>query len=107
MPVVNATHAGDLQLQRIEVHLGGHGGRPGSAWPADVETGDRAVAALPADVHLGCQRGGRRPVRRGGRDVLVNEAHATMRNLLLEELDERAVMLTGRRKDLSMVEGIQ
>ena len=30
-----------------------------------------------------------------------------MRNLLLEELDDRAVMLTGRHKDLSMVEGIQ
>jgi D-amino peptidase len=44
----------------------------------------------------------------GGADqVLINEAHATMRNLLLEELDERAVMLTGRHKDLSMVEGIQ
>ena len=30
-----------------------------------------------------------------------------MRNVLLEELDPRAVMLTGRHKDLSMVEGIQ
>jgi D-amino peptidase len=44
----------------------------------------------------------------GGADqVLINEAHASMRNLLLENLDERAVMLTGRHKDLSMVEGIQ
>jgi D-amino peptidase len=43
----------------------------------------------------------------GAGEVLINEAHATMRNLLLEELDERAVMLTGRHKDLSMVEGIQ
>ena len=30
-----------------------------------------------------------------------------MRNLLLEQLDERAEMLTGRHKDLSMVEGVQ
>jgi D-amino peptidase len=30
-----------------------------------------------------------------------------MRNLLLESLDERAAMRTGRHKDLSMVEGIQ
>ena len=30
-----------------------------------------------------------------------------MRNLLLEELDERATMLTGRHKDLTMVEGVQ
>jgi D-amino peptidase len=43
----------------------------------------------------------------GATSVLINEAHATMRNLLLEELDPRAVMLTGRHKDLSMVEGIQ
>jgi D-amino peptidase len=43
----------------------------------------------------------------GASQVLVNEAHATMRNLLLEDLDVRAEMLTGRHKDLSMVEGIQ
>jgi D-amino peptidase len=43
----------------------------------------------------------------GADEVLVNEAHATMRNLLLEELDRRAVMLTGRHKELSMMEGIQ
>ncbi|MFE0132138.1 M55 family metallopeptidase [Streptomyces sp. NPDC059037] len=44
----------------------------------------------------------------GGVDeVLINEAHWTMRNLLLEQLDERAQMLTGRHKSLSMVEGVQ
>ena len=30
-----------------------------------------------------------------------------MRNLLLEKLDQRAVMITGRHKDLGMLEGIQ
>jgi hypothetical protein len=30
----------------------------------------------------------------GADTVLINEAHATMRNLRLEEIDERAVMLT-------------
>jgi D-amino peptidase len=39
--------------------------------------------------------------------VVVNEAHATMRNLLLEKLDPRAVMITGRHKDLGMLEGVQ
>ncbi len=39
--------------------------------------------------------------------MLINEAHWTMRNLLLERLDERAEMLTGRHKSLSMVEGVQ
>lgn len=43
----------------------------------------------------------------GADEVVVNEAHWTMRNLLLERLDERTEMLTGRHKDLSMVEGVQ
>jgi D-amino peptidase len=44
----------------------------------------------------------------GGADaVVVNEAHWTMRNLLLERLDRRAAMITGRHKDLSMMEGVQ
>ncbi|WP_232664033.1 M55 family metallopeptidase [Pseudonocardia sp. TRM90224] len=45
-------------------------------------------------------------VRGGATDVLVNEAHSAQRNLLLEELDERARMLTGRHKPLSMMQGI-
>src|SRR3982074_1828571 len=42
----------------------------------------------------------------GATDVLVNEAHSSQRNLLLEELDGRARMLTGRHKPLSMMQGI-
>jgi D-amino peptidase len=42
----------------------------------------------------------------GARDVLVNEAHSAQRNLLLEDLDPRARMLTGRHKPLSMMQGI-
>lgn len=43
----------------------------------------------------------------GGADrVLVNEAHLSQRNLLLEDLDPRARMLTGRHKPLSMMEGV-
>src|SRR3982074_72174 len=42
----------------------------------------------------------------GATDVLVNEAHSSQRNLLLEELDPRARMLTGRHKPLSMMHGI-
>ncbi|MEU6641745.1 M55 family metallopeptidase [Saccharomonospora sp. NPDC046836] len=42
----------------------------------------------------------------GAGDVLVNEAHSAQRNLLLEELDPRARMLTGRHKPLSMMQGI-
>lgn len=42
----------------------------------------------------------------GAGGVLVNEAHLSQRNLLLEELDTRARLLTGRHKPLSMMEGI-
>ncbi len=82
-------------------------GATGVTWPADVEPGteqwQRCRRMFTSDVNAaiaGFFDG-------GAEQVLVNEAHATMRNLLLEELDERAVMLTGRHKDLSMVEGIQ
>lgn len=42
----------------------------------------------------------------GATDVLVNEAHSSQRNLLLENLNPRAAMLTGRHKPLSMMQGI-
>ncbi|HKR70737.1 MAG TPA: M55 family metallopeptidase [Streptosporangiaceae bacterium] len=82
-------------------------GATGVTWPADVEPGteqwQRCRRMFTSDVNAavaGCYEG-------GATSILINEAHATMRNLLLEELDPRAVMLTGRHKDLSMVEGIQ
>jgi D-amino peptidase len=82
-------------------------GATGVTWPADVEPGteqwQRCRRMFTSDVNAaiaGFFDG-------GATAVLVNEAHATMRNLLLEDLDERAVMLTGRHKELSMVEGIQ
>jgi D-amino peptidase len=42
----------------------------------------------------------------GASEVVVNEAHASKRNLLLDELDERAVALVGNHKPLGMMEGI-
>jgi D-amino peptidase len=82
-------------------------GATGVTWPADVEPGteqwQRCRRMFTSDVNAAI--GGL--LDGGAEEVMVNEAHATMRNLLLEELDERAVMLTGRHKDLSMVEGIQ
>ncbi|QBI53736.1 M55 family metallopeptidase [Streptomonospora litoralis] len=82
-------------------------GATGVTWPADVTPGteqwQRCRAMFTSDVNAavsGLFAG-------GATEVLVNEAHATMRNLLLERLDERAAMITGRHKDLSMVEGIQ
>lgn len=82
-------------------------GATGVTWPADVLPGtpqwERCRALFTSDVNaavLGFLDG-------GADEVLINEAHWTMRNLLLEELDERAQMLTGRHKSLSMVEGVQ
>jgi D-amino peptidase len=82
-------------------------GATGVTWPADVEPGteqwQRCRAMFTSDVNAavaGLFDG-------GATEVLINEAHSSMRNLLLESLDERAALLTGRHKDLSMVEGIQ
>ncbi|NYV77420.1 MULTISPECIES: M55 family metallopeptidase [Streptomyces] len=82
-------------------------GATGVTWPADVLPGtpqwERCRSLFTSDVQaaaLGFFDG-------GADQVLVNEAHWTMRNLLLERLDERVEMLTGRHKALSMVEGVQ
>ena len=82
-------------------------GATGVTWPADVLPGteqwQRCRHMFTSDVNAaiaGFYDG-------GADEVLVNEAHWSMRNLLLEKLDERAEMLTGRHKDLSMVEGVQ
>ncbi|MFI1414280.1 M55 family metallopeptidase [Streptomyces sp. NPDC020707] len=82
-------------------------GATGVTWPADVLPGtpqwERCRSMFTSDVNaavLGFFDG-------GADEVLINEAHWTMRNLLLEQLDERAQMLTGRHKSLSMVEGVQ
>ena len=40
-------------------------------------------------------------------EVLICEAHGSMRNLLLEQLDPRVRMITGKHKTYSMMEGVQ
>ncbi|MEU9603307.1 M55 family metallopeptidase [Streptomyces sp. NPDC048057] len=82
-------------------------GATGVTWPADVLPGtpqwERCRSMFTSDVNaaaLGFFDG-------GADEVLINEAHWTQRNLLLERLDERVQMLTGRHKALSMVEGVQ
>ncbi|QIY99378.1 M55 family metallopeptidase [Streptomyces sp. S1D4-11] len=82
-------------------------GATGVTWPADVLPGtpqwERCRPRFTSDVNaavLGFFDG-------GADEVLINEAHWSMRNLLLEQLDDRAEMITGRHKTLSMVEGVQ
>src|SRR5699024_11455620 len=43
----------------------------------------------------------------GASEVLVNDAHWTMLNVIYEELDERADLIRGSCKKLSMMEGVQ
>jgi D-amino peptidase len=82
-------------------------GATGVTWPADVLPGtaqwERCRPMFTSDVNAAATG-----FLDGGADeVLINEAHWTMRNLLLEQLDDRVQMLTGRHKTLSMVEGVQ
>ena len=42
----------------------------------------------------------------GANYVLVNDAHGSMRNILIEDLDDRAELLTGSPKPLTQMQGI-
>lgn len=42
----------------------------------------------------------------GATEVLVNDAHGNMANLLIEDLDERAELISGSNKHLCQMEGI-
>ena len=81
-------------------------GASGVTWPDDVAPGteqwQRFRRMLTSDVNAAI-----RGFFAGGADeVLVNEAHSTMRNIPLEDLDPRAAMLTGRHKPLGMMDGV-
>ena len=43
----------------------------------------------------------------GATEFLVNEAHDGMRNVLIDELDERAELIVGSRKPFSMMQGFE
>ncbi|MBR7838585.1 M55 family metallopeptidase [Actinospica durhamensis] len=82
-------------------------GATGVTWPGDVEPGsagwERCRELLTGDVNAAVAG-----LCAGGADtVLVNDAHSTMRNLRIESLDPRATLITGRHKDLSMLEGVE
>ncbi|HEX3646790.1 MAG TPA: M55 family metallopeptidase [Pseudonocardiaceae bacterium] len=81
-------------------------GATGVTWTGDVTPGteqwQRLRRLFTGDVNA-CVAG---LVAGGASDVLVNEAHATQRNLLLEDLAPAARLLTGRHKPLSMMQGV-
>jgi D-amino peptidase len=43
----------------------------------------------------------------GAQEVVVNDSHGTMRNLLPDMLHQKALLITGSPKPMSMMEGIQ
>lgn len=82
-------------------------GATGVTWTDDVAPGteqwQRFRRLFTGDVNAAIAG-----LRAGGAtDILVNEAHSSQRNLLLEDLDPTARLLTGRHKPLSMMQGIQ
>ncbi|WP_091448626.1 M55 family metallopeptidase [Actinokineospora iranica] len=81
-------------------------GATGVTCTADVVPGteqwQRFRRLLTGDVNA-CATG---LLSAGATDVLVNEAHSAQRNILIEDLDPRARLLTGRHKPLSMMQGI-
>jgi D-amino peptidase len=82
-------------------------GATGVTWPEDVRPGapqwDTCRRLLTGDVNAVAEG----YFAAGADDVLVNEAHASMRNLVLGELDPRARLLAGRHKPLGMMEGLR
>ena len=82
-------------------------GATGVTCPDDVRPGtpqwERFRRLFTGDVKAVCEGF----FDAGVTDVTVNEAHSTMRNLLLEELDPRVRLLTGNHKPFGMMEGIQ
>lgn len=81
-------------------------GATGVTCPDDVAPGssrwERCRAFLTRDVNAAVAG----LFDAGASEVIVNEAHASKRNLLLDRLDERAVALVGNHKALGMMEGI-
>lgn len=81
-------------------------GATGVTWTGDVIPGteqwQRFRRLFTGDVNA-CVGG---LVTGGAEQVIVNEAHSSQRNLLLEDLHTSARLLTGRHKPLSMMQGI-
>ena len=81
-------------------------GVTGVTCPDDCEPGharwERCRALLTGDVNAAVAGF----ADAGAREIVVNEAHADMRNLLIDQLDPRATLLIGTHKPLGMMEGI-
>jgi D-amino peptidase len=81
-------------------------GITGVTCPDDVEPGtpqwDYHRVLYTADVNAAV----RGLFTAGAESVLVNDGHANKRNLVLDQLDERAALLIGTHKPLGMMQGL-
>lgn len=82
-------------------------GATGTVLPADVTSGtaryERFRRMLTGDVNAAVAGF----AAAGADQVLVNDAHCGMDNVLLEDLDPRANLIVGRHKPLGMMQGIE
>lgn len=74
----------------------GEQGRPGNP------EYERARRLMTAEVNAAIAGAG----EAGATEILVNDSHGPMRNLLIEELDGRARLISGKPKPASMMEGL-
>ena len=63
---------------------------------------DRARRLMTAEVNAAIEGA----LEAGAQKIVVNDSHGTMRNILPEELHEKAELITGSPKPLSMMQGI-
>ncbi|WP_436772572.1 M55 family metallopeptidase [Yinghuangia sp. YIM S09857] len=82
-------------------------GATGTVLPADVTSGtpryERFRRLLTGDVNAAVAGF----AAAGADEILVNDAHCGMDNVLLEDLDPRASLIVGRHKPLGMMQGIE
>lgn len=82
-------------------------GATGTVSPADVEAGtpryERFRRLLTQDVNAAVAGF----ADAGAEEIVVNDPHCGMDNVLIEELDPRAVLIVGRHKPLGMMEGLE
>ncbi len=101
----NCARAGAAAMTKILISADMEG-VTGVTCPADVEPGSPRWqyfrTLLAADVNAAVEGF----FTAGATEVIVNEAHASKRNLPLELLDERASIIIGTHKRLGMMEGI-
>ncbi|MFQ6086761.1 MAG: M55 family metallopeptidase [Candidatus Bathyarchaeia archaeon] len=63
---------------------------------------DRARKLMTAEVNAAVEGA----LEAGAQEIVVNDSHGTMRNIIPEELHEKAELVTGSPKPLSMMQGI-